>query len=150
MFSLQKYKINMTYCYNSKLSYFINRSMFCIKIDSKDKKLKYAVPTTVIAPTKKTLASPPQANPEHAPIAHNQQITKPGPPQKTPQELNMERLMKRWPENIQNPTNDINADIKNHLMGIYKWHLGDKAYHKIDDLPIDLYLMKLSCHLMIG
>ena len=52
--------------------------------------------------------------------------------------------MNRWPECIRNPTSDINADIKNSLLGIYKYHLGEKAYHKIDDLPIELYLEAMN------
>ncbi len=93
--------------------------------------------TNIITPTKVSLASPPsQAG---TPIPPNQQLTEPGT-KKTPQELNIERLMEQWPESIRNPKTDIGQNLKNILANAYKFHDFDKPYHKHWDLPEDLFV----------
>jgi len=143
MYTLRKFtqktnKLNLSnlLCYSNfnNVYYF-----YTSKFNFSEKKIKQTAPSKTIRPTKVPLASPPQANPNAAPIPPNQQITKPGEAQKTPQELNMERLMGQWPETIRNPTNDITLEVNQMMKEVYKYHLGEKAYHKVDDLPLEIY-----------
>ena len=59
------------------------------------------------------------------------------PPQKSKDELKVEKLMEQWPEYIRNPDPDM-IDIKEFKKGLemnYKYHQGDKPYMKVWDLP---------------
>lgn len=89
------------------------------------------VPTNIIEPSKAPLASPQQT------IPPNQQLAETG--KKSPQQLNIEKLLQQWPESIKNPKTDIALDMKRTLESVYKWHQGDKNYHKEEDLPMELY-----------
>jgi len=109
-----------------------------------DKKIKSIMPNKIVTPTKISLASPPQPNPTATPIPNNQQIADPSKFQKTPHQLNLERLMSQWPESIQNPTNEITQEIRDGFLELYKYHLGDKPYHKTDDLPGQLWIETLN------
>jgi hemerythrin len=70
-------------------------------------------------------------------IKNFNKIVEAQPPQKSKEELKIEKLMEQWPEFIRNPdSNMIDAkELKHKLEYIYKFHQGDKPYMKYWDLP---------------
>lgn len=56
-------------------------------------------------------------------------------PQKTKEQLKIEKLMESWPESIRNPQTEDMRFLKETLECIYKYHQGDKNYLKYYEIP---------------
>lgn len=81
------------------------------------------------------------------PSIAGQQTTPATPPQKTKDQLKVEKLMEQWPEWIRNAPKEnlMLTSIKRSQERIYKFHQGDKNYLKDEDLPHDLFQEVSTC-----
>jgi len=56
-------------------------------------------------------------------------------PQKTKEQLKIEKLMENWPEYLRNPQTEEMKLLKDTIEYVYKFHQGDKPYLKYHELP---------------